>query len=169
MASLTAADAGGPDVDAAAVVEMEDDGKSCRSGPDAYHCECSRVNAGAHLLFNAFWRVSNFYIFQLYMRDSLHHVHYGTVGPDNNSYSTGNFIIMRCNARAACCMSCVNPALQFFGYDSDKQQCVNVCSHCKLATSRTIGERNLVQRPRVTIGDVSSPVSRHWITAALTT
>jgi hypothetical protein len=75
---MTAA-AGGPAIDAVPVVEMGDDGKSSMPGPDAYHYESSRTAAGAHLLFNAFWLVSTFCIFQMYMRDSLHQVDHGII------------------------------------------------------------------------------------------
>ncbi len=74
QASVTAAAAGGPgvDVDVVPVVDMRDDGKSSRPWPDAHYYECSRSDAGVHLLFNAFWLISTFCIFQMYMLDSLH-------------------------------------------------------------------------------------------------
>ena len=77
--SVTKAASGGPAIDAVPVVEMGDDGKSSMPGPDAYHYESSRTAAGAHLLFNAFWLVSTFCIFQMYMRDSLHQVDHGII------------------------------------------------------------------------------------------
>jgi hypothetical protein len=70
--------AGGSNVDAVPVVEMGSDGQSNRPGPGAQSYERSRAKAGAfHLLFNAFWLVSTFCIFQMYMRDSLHQVDHG--------------------------------------------------------------------------------------------
>ena len=60
------------------VVEMEDDGKSNRPGPAFKSYETARSQAsGAHLLFNAFWLVSSFCIYQMYMRDSLHQIDHG--------------------------------------------------------------------------------------------
>ena len=60
------------------VVEMEDDGKSNRPGPAFKSYEAARTQAsGAHLLFNAFWLVSSFCIYQMYMRDSLHQIDHG--------------------------------------------------------------------------------------------
>ncbi len=59
---------------------MGDDGKSrSRSGSDAHWYERSRSDAGAHLLFNAFWLVSTLCIFQMYMRDSLHQIDHGII------------------------------------------------------------------------------------------
>ena len=47
------------------VVLIGDDCMSCMPGPNAKHYEASRTAAGAHLLFNAFWLVTNFCIFQM--------------------------------------------------------------------------------------------------------
>ena len=41
--------------------------------------ESGRAFAGAHLMFNAFWMVSTFCIYQMYMRDSLHQVDHGVI------------------------------------------------------------------------------------------
>lgn len=43
-------------------------------GPAAKSYERARTAAGAHLIFNAFWLVSSFCCYQMYMRDSLHQV-----------------------------------------------------------------------------------------------
>jgi hypothetical protein len=70
--------AGGSKDNAVPVVEMGDDGKSSKPGPGAKSYESGRAKAGSyHLLFNAFWLVSSFCIFQMYMRDSLHQVDHG--------------------------------------------------------------------------------------------
>ena len=62
------------------VVEMGSDGKDSRPGPDSKSYERGRAKAGGfHLLFNAFWLVSTFCIFQMYMRDSLHQVDHGII------------------------------------------------------------------------------------------
>jgi hypothetical protein len=79
---------------------MGDDGKSSIPGPDAHRYERSRSDAGAHLLFNAFWLVSNFCIFQMYMRDSLHQVDHGIIIHVLRGILRlflGNSIIMCCN------------------------------------------------------------------------
>ncbi len=60
------------------VVEFTDDGE-CKPGPSAQFYERSRAAAGAHLMFNAFWMVSTFCIYQMYMRDSLHQVDHGII------------------------------------------------------------------------------------------
>ncbi len=69
----------GPGNDSEPLVELEDDGKSSRPGPGAKYYERGRAAAGGHLLFNAFWLVSTFCIFQMYMRDSLHQVDNGII------------------------------------------------------------------------------------------
>ncbi len=70
--------AGGSKESAVPVVEMESDGKSNRPGPGAHSYERARAKTGSfHLLFNAFWLVSTFCIFQMYMRDSLHQIDHG--------------------------------------------------------------------------------------------
>jgi hypothetical protein len=60
------------------VVEFTDDGE-CKPGPSAKSYESCRAAAGAHLMFNAFWMVSTFCIYQMYMRDSLHQVDHGII------------------------------------------------------------------------------------------
>lgn len=66
--------------DSVPVVVLEDDGQSSRPGPAAKSYEQGRAAAGGHhLLFNAFWLVSTFCIYQMYMRDSLHQVDHGII------------------------------------------------------------------------------------------
>jgi hypothetical protein len=72
----------GPRNDSEPLVELEDDGKSSRPGParpGAKSYERGRTAAGGHLLFNVFWLIPTFCIFQMYMRDSLHQVDHGIV------------------------------------------------------------------------------------------
>jgi hypothetical protein len=78
-AAVLHAAGGGAGNDSVPVVELEDDGKSSRPGPAAKSYERSRAAAGGHLLFNAFWLVSTFCIYQMYMRDSLHQVDHGII------------------------------------------------------------------------------------------
>ena len=71
---------GGAGKDSVPVVVLEDDGQSSRPGPAAKSYEQGRAAAGGHhLLFNAFWLVSTFCIYQMYMRDSLHQVDHGII------------------------------------------------------------------------------------------
>ena len=78
MAAVMKEAAGGSKDDSVPVVEMGSDGKDTRKGPNSKYYERGRANAGGfHLLFNAFWLVSTFCIFQMYMRDSLHQVDHG--------------------------------------------------------------------------------------------
>ena len=63
---------------ASPVVEFTDDGQTC-PGPSAKSYESGRAVAGAHLMFNAFWMISTFCIYQMYMRDSLHQVDHGII------------------------------------------------------------------------------------------
>ena len=53
---------------------FSNNGKTCTKGPaaSAASYEKTRTQAGADLVFNAFWLVSTFCLFQMYMRDSLH-------------------------------------------------------------------------------------------------
>jgi hypothetical protein len=64
----------GPGNDSEPLIELKDDGKSSRPGSGAKYYERGRAAAGGHLLFNTYWLVSTFCIFQIYMRDSLHQV-----------------------------------------------------------------------------------------------
>ncbi len=56
---------GGPGNESEPLVELEDDGKISRPGPGAKSFERGRAAAGGHLLFNTFWLVSTFCIFQM--------------------------------------------------------------------------------------------------------
>ena len=61
------------------VVEFSNDGRTHTEGPAGRHYEQERSRAGCHLFFNAFWLVSNFCLFQMYMRDSLHQIDHGVI------------------------------------------------------------------------------------------
>ena len=41
--------------------------------------EASRQRVGAHLVYNAFWLVNTFCLYQMHMRDSLHQVDHGII------------------------------------------------------------------------------------------
>ena len=60
------------------VVEFSQEGRTTE-GPAGRHYEGEHKRAGYHLFFNAFWLVSHFCLFQMYMRDSLHQVDHGIV------------------------------------------------------------------------------------------
>ena len=61
------------------VVEFSSDGRKHTQGPDARHYDREHKRCGFHLFFNAFWLISNFCLFQMYMRDSLHQIDHGIV------------------------------------------------------------------------------------------
>lgn len=61
------------------IVHMGTDGKSLKPGKGVAGYERGRLYAGAHLMFNAFWLVSTFCLYQMYMRDSLHQVDHGII------------------------------------------------------------------------------------------
>ena len=61
------------------VVEFSDDGQHTKAGPAAASYENFRKKAGSHLFFNAFWLISSFCVFQMYMRDFLHQVDHGII------------------------------------------------------------------------------------------
>jgi len=75
---LRQAAGGGANASRGPVVEFTDDGQTS-AGPSAKSYESGRAFAGAHLMFNAFWMVSTFCIYQMYMRDSLHQVDHGII------------------------------------------------------------------------------------------
>ena len=56
------------------VLSSDGEGAKVTPGPAAKSYERARTAAGAHLIFNAFWLVSSFCCYQMYMRDSLHQV-----------------------------------------------------------------------------------------------
>ena len=56
------------------VVIFNGEGESKTAGPAAKSYERARTAAGAHLIFNAFWLITSFCCYQMYMRDSLHQV-----------------------------------------------------------------------------------------------
>ena len=61
------------------VVEFNAQGKKTIPGPKAKFYEASRQRAGTHLVFNAFWLVNTFCLYQMHMRDSLHQVDHGII------------------------------------------------------------------------------------------
>jgi hypothetical protein len=61
------------------VVQWNDDGSSVRPGPESSHYEAGRAECGAHLLFNAFWKVANCCVHQLLLRDSMHQIDLGVI------------------------------------------------------------------------------------------
>ncbi len=61
------------------IVEWNDDGSCVRPGPESSHYEAGRAECGAHLLFNAFWGVSNCCVHQLLMKDSMHQIDLGVI------------------------------------------------------------------------------------------
>jgi hypothetical protein len=48
-------------------------------GPNAAHYEQFRSQANAHLIFNAFWNIQHFCVFQMLMRDPMHQVDLGAI------------------------------------------------------------------------------------------
>ena len=48
-------------------------------GPNASHYEQFRSQAGAHLIFNAFWTIPHFCVHQMLMRDPMHQVDLGAI------------------------------------------------------------------------------------------
>jgi hypothetical protein len=42
------------------VVDWDEDGSNIRPGPNAIHYDTSRIECGAHFLYNAFWQSSTF-------------------------------------------------------------------------------------------------------------
>ena len=54
------------------VVEWDEDGSNVRPGPNAHKYEKVRKECGAHLLYNAFWKIKNFCVQQMLPRDWMH-------------------------------------------------------------------------------------------------
>ena len=61
------------------MLEFSNDGRTHTEGPAGPHYEGEHKRAGYHLFFNAFWLVSHFCLFQMYMRDSLHQTDHGVI------------------------------------------------------------------------------------------
>ena len=61
------------------VVEFNNDGRTHTEGPAGRQYEGEHKRSGYHLFFNAFWLVSHFCLFQMYMRDSLHQIDHGVI------------------------------------------------------------------------------------------
>ena len=61
------------------VVEFGEDGSFHRPGPHSTHCEDARQRCGAHLVFDAFWLISNFCVHQTLMREGMHAIDLGII------------------------------------------------------------------------------------------
>lgn len=61
------------------VVEFGEDGSFHRPGPNSSHYEDARERCGAHLVFNAFWLISNFCVYQMLMKDAMHAIDLGVI------------------------------------------------------------------------------------------
>jgi hypothetical protein len=61
------------------VVDWDEDGSNIRPGPEADHYERARIECGASLLFNAFWRVNFFCVHQMLVRDLMHQIDLGVI------------------------------------------------------------------------------------------
>jgi hypothetical protein len=78
MAAVIKEVAGGSKDGSVPVVEMGSDERDTRQGLNSKSYQRGRADDGGfHLLFDEFWLVSTFCIFQMYMRDSLHQVDHG--------------------------------------------------------------------------------------------
>lgn len=61
------------------VVEFSDDGRTHTKGPAGAHYDRDHKRYGYHMFFNAFWNISTFCLFMMYMRDSLHQIDHGVI------------------------------------------------------------------------------------------
>jgi hypothetical protein len=61
------------------VVEWDEDGFNVRPGPNASKYESVRKQCGAHLTFNAFWKVKHFCVQQMLPRDGMHAIDLGAL------------------------------------------------------------------------------------------
>ena len=61
------------------VVDWDADTKRMTPGPSARNYESSRKKAGCHLIWNAFWAINGFCIFQMCMRDPMHQIDKGVI------------------------------------------------------------------------------------------
>ena len=50
-----------------------------KPGPNAANYERFRESAGAHLVFNAFWKIQHFCVHQMLMRDPMHQIDLGAI------------------------------------------------------------------------------------------
>ncbi len=48
-------------------------------GPNAANYEWFHESAGAHLVFNAFWKIQHFCVHQMLMRDPMHQIDLGAI------------------------------------------------------------------------------------------
>ncbi len=61
------------------IVEWNEDGSCVRPGPEYSYYKAGRAECGSHLLFNAFWGVSNCCVHQLLMKDLMHQIDLGVI------------------------------------------------------------------------------------------
>ena len=61
------------------VVEWDADTKNSRPGPNCKFYPSSRKRAGCHLVWNAFWGVRCFCVYQMCMRDPMHQIDSGVI------------------------------------------------------------------------------------------
>ena len=61
------------------IVEWDEDGSNVRPGPNKSNYESARKECGAHLLFNAFWRIKHFCVQQMLPRDGMHAIDLGAL------------------------------------------------------------------------------------------
>ncbi len=61
------------------IVEWDEDGSNVRPGPNKSSYESARKECGAHLLFNAFWRIKHFCVQQMLPRDGMHAIDLGAL------------------------------------------------------------------------------------------
>lgn len=61
------------------VVQWEEDGSDTAPGPNSSHYESVRKSVGAHLLYNAFWIVPHFCVYQMLMKDRMHAIDLGVI------------------------------------------------------------------------------------------
>ncbi len=52
---------------------------TCAPGPNAANYERFRALAGAHLIFDAFWKIQHFSVHQMLMRDPMHEIDLGAI------------------------------------------------------------------------------------------
>ena len=61
------------------VVNWDEETKKMTPGPSSGSYEASRKKAGCHLIWNAFWAINGFCIYQMCMRDPMHQIDKGVI------------------------------------------------------------------------------------------
>ena len=61
------------------VVEFSEDSSFHRPGPNSTYYEDAWQRCGEHLVFNAFSLISNFYVYEMLMRDEMHAIDLGII------------------------------------------------------------------------------------------